>query len=618
MPEIPKPGRPSACEWTRAALLSANLSWTTLCLGGVLPATKLVTVVLTAALVAAHFGDAARGSRAHPAGWLLVPFLVYAAANAAWVSPFHWLAWADWLNWTQAAAVFWVTLNGIRSRPCRALVCSVLAALGVVAAFLAAYQHFVNPTWIMLVHVQAEQFVGRSSGPFGIPNSLGVFMAVLIPPAAALVLDRGRGTALRVASAAALAAFALAFVLAVSRGAWISLAAALAIRPLLSPGRGPLRRIAGMIGVLCSAAAVAGLLYLSFPLMRERVNQLVADAGEKTRPILWRGAWRIFEEHPAFGGGAGGFNALFEKFRPVGFRDEPVYAHCDYVNTLCDYGAVGFVLLFGAIGAIVWRCSGARGLAGAAFTGLLAFGFHLMVDFHLKVPALAMVFAAVSGFVTSEAWPEPERREGPGGAGARAVALMVALAFALFTFQGAVPMFRAEALRHAARHAIDKMGEKGVDVSGQRTELAEIRDELTRAVALDPMNAQAWSDKAYAESLWTLVEPAETMKLGVSVERDAGVAVSLCPYVAEFWIRKGIGLDMQRRWIEGGDCTVNALQLAPNRADTWYYQAYHLSLVPNEAGPALAAADVCLRLDPGLLLAQALRKRLGAQLQQPP
>jgi hypothetical protein len=179
-------------------------------------------------------------------------------------------------------------------------------------------------------------------------------------------------------------------------------------------------------------------------------------------------------------------------------------------------------------------------------------------------------------------------------------------------------MFRAEALRYAARHAIDKMGEQGVDVSGRRTELAAIRDELAKAVALDPMNAQAWSDKAYAESLWALVEPAETLRLGVSVERDAGVAVGLCPYVAEFWIRKGIGLDMQRRWIEGGDCTVNALQLAPNRADTWYYQAYHLSLVPNEAGPALAAADVCLRLDPSLLLAQILRKRLGAQLQQPP
>jgi hypothetical protein len=57
---------------------------------------------------------------------------------------------------------------------------------------------------------------------------------------------------------------------------------------------------------------------------------------------------------------------------------------------------------------------------------------------------------------------------------------------------------------------------------------------------------------------------------------------------------------------------IKALQLAPGRADVWYYQAYHLSLVPNEAGPAAAAADVCLRLDPGFLLAQILRQRLGA------
>jgi hypothetical protein len=63
---------------------------------------------------------------------------------------------------------------------------------------------------------------------------------------------------------------------------------------------------------------------------------------------------------------------------------------------------------------------------------------------------------------------------------------------------------------------------------------------------------------------------------------------------------------------------VHALQLAPARADVWYYQAYHLSLAEVEVGPAMAAADVCLRLDPGFLLAQLLRQRLEVRLKQHP
>lgn len=607
-----QPARASACEWARASLLSANLVWTTLCLGGVLPETRVVTVLLVAALAVVHFGDASAAGRAHPAGWLFLPFIAYAAANAAWVSPFHWLGWSDWLNWTEAWLVFWISLNGIRAAPCRALVACAFAALALAAAGMAAYQHFGNPTWIMLGRTQAQQFVGRSTGPFGIPNSLGVFAALLIPPSGALALGAGRGPWVRAAAALVTAALLVSFVLAISRGAWIALAAALALRPLLSGGRSLARRLAATLAALAGAAALAGVLYATFPLMKVRVDQLVEDMGEKTRPILWRGAWRIFEAHPVLGGGAGGFNSLFEKYRPQGYKDEPIYAHCDYLNTLADYGMTGFVLLAGAAAVAAFRASRARGLAGAAYTGLLAFGIHLMVDFHLKIPALALSFATIAAFVTAEGWSvgDPESRlSAPAG---RGLAVGVAAGFLALALVWAVPVFRAEALRQGARRFIDRMGATAADPRSRTGELQAARASLARAVQLDPANAQAWSDKAYADSLWALTRPGETAALGAETQRDAEMALSLCPLVAEFWIRKGTGLDMQGRWVAGGDCMVRALQLAPVRADVWYFQAYHLSLNPLESGPALAAADVCLRLDPGFLLAQVLRQRLGA------
>ncbi len=611
MSASPSPVRASAFEWARALLLSANLAWTTLCLGGFLPGTRVATALLTAALIAVHVADPARGARAHPAGWLPVPFLVYAAANVAWVTPVRWLGWFDWQNGFQAAAVFWVVLNGIESPACRRFLCVVLAALGAAAAVMAGYQHFVDPHWIMLGRRQAEQYVGRSSGPFGIPNSLGVLMALLIPPVGWVAFARGRPAALRALSAAVLVLLAAGFVLAVSRGAWLALAAAFAMRPLLSPGRSLARRAAAAAAAVAAAAGAVAILYAAFPLMHERIDLLVRDAGEHTRPIMWRGAWGIFREHPLLGGGAGGFDVLFEAFRPEGYLDEPYYAHCDYLNTLCDYGAVGFALLFGAVGILAWRCARATGLAGAAFTGLLAFAFHLLVDFHTKMPALALIVATVGALVTSEAWPAAARS--PVRPLARLAALGFAAAAVAMSVAWVVPKYRSEAARMSARAGIDKMASAGADVSGQAEALTQVREGCAAAIVLDPANAQAWSDRAYADSLWALVEPARTAELGGEVEREAGRALALCPVVPEFWIRKGTGLDMQRRWTEGGECFIQALQLAPQRADVWYYQAYHLSLVSNEAGPAMAAADLCLRLDPSFLLAQVLRQRLGSR-----
>ncbi|HEY5227965.1 MAG TPA: hypothetical protein VIJ19_05455, partial [Opitutaceae bacterium] len=314
---------------------------------------------------------------------------------------------------------------------------------------------------------------------------------------------------------------------------------------------------------------------------------------------------------PVFGGGAGCFDFLFEAFRPIGFHDEPVYAHCDYLNTLCDYGLVGFVLLFGAAAIVAWKCAGARGLGGAVFTGLVAFSLHLLVDFHLKIPALAMIVASLSGLLASEAWTTGGRKGADAGGATRASG-MVLSALVLFLALGwAAPKYQAEEIRRAAREKIDKMASAGTDVSHQRDALARIRSSMERSVAIDPYNAQAWSDRAYADSLWGLVEPAQTNSLGAQVESEAQRAIALSPIVAEFWIRKGAGLDMEGKWLEGGECTAQALQIAPGRADVWYYQAYHFSLNPVEKGPAIAAADFSLRLDPGFLLAQALRQRLA-------
>ena len=197
MPASPLPSRASVWEWAQTALLVGNLGWTTLCLGGYRPETLRITSALNGLLLVVHLlgralgGDGSR--RSHPAGWWLLPFLAYAAGNVLWLTPVPWLGWWDWLGWAQLILVFWVVLNGVRATATRTVLLGGLVAAASVAAALACYQRFVRPDWLMLGRTQADQFIGRSSGSFGIPNSLAALLLLLLPLLAVLALRRDVG-----------------------------------------------------------------------------------------------------------------------------------------------------------------------------------------------------------------------------------------------------------------------------------------------------------------------------------------------------------------------------------------------------------------------------------------
>lgn len=345
--------------------------WTTLCLGGYRAETMVVTSALTCSLLAVHFAERAAMGKTlpalHPAGWLPLPFLVYAAANVIAVSPVRWLGWLDWLGWANVLAVFWVGLNGLRSAAPRRALWLALVTLGVAAVAMACYQRFVRPGWLMLGREQAAQFFGRASGPFGIPNSLAAFLLLLLPASGALALRRGASAVARVWWIWVTLGFALGLLLSLSRGAWIALALALAAWPL-GKRRWAWRKRAGLAAVALAVAATVGAgVYAASPKARARFASLLHHAGESSRPILWRAAWKLFLEHPAAGSGAGSFNPLFERHRPGRFVDNPQWAHNDYLNTLSDYGAIGFGLLaFGAGGAAFAIRSRNRGCGAEA------------------------------------------------------------------------------------------------------------------------------------------------------------------------------------------------------------------------------------------------------------
>lgn len=632
MTEPPRASRATSAEWMQTALLAGNLVWTTCCYGGHRPETLVVTLLLTAVLLAVHLGAKALASGVprhgvHPAGWLFVPFLGYAGASASWISPVPWLGWLDVIWWGQLAVVFWVMLNGVTSRRPRHAIFLVLVVLAAGAVAVACYQRFVDPSWLPWGRSQAPQFHGRGSGWFGIPNSLAGLLILLIPATGALAFRRAATATERVWWGWILAVLLLGLLLTLSRGAWIALALALAAWPLGNPSWSWRRRL-GVLGLVLAAAAIAATtVHRLSPRARERLAALVRDSGERSRPLVWQGAWKLFCAAPVLGTGAGSFNVLFERHRPERFGDEPQWAHNEYLNTLSDYGLAGAALLAGAAGAVALRARRVRAVGrsgrdwleqeaprAALGAGVLAFALQLLLEFHLKIPALALAFAIVVALWMRPAWPAPRGR--PPTPFIRGLGIAAALA-ALAAGWVAMRFVRGEAERAAGREIIHQLALENGPPTGQRERLERARRHLERAVALAPGNGNAWADLSYAIALFSRVEPSAARALGEAAEAAAEEALRCATVHYEFWVRRGVARDLQGRWREAGGDFARAVLVAPANSLAWYYQADHLSRREATIPLAHGSLAVCLRLDPWNGPGVALRQRLAISARAP-
>lgn len=622
--------RQGAAEWIVAGFIIANLGWTTLCLGGYRPETMIVSSALTTMVLFLWLltaGAAETGVRLHFTALAMLPFLIYAAINAAWVSPVSWLGWWDWLGWGQMAATYWVVAHGIKSAKARWMLFGGMIALGVVAVALAFYQRSVDPGWLMMGRRQSPQFIGRCSGPFGIPNSLAALMNLLLPGLLAMTLQRGAGAVQRVLCGYLAALFALGALLTVSRGAWLALGAVLVAWPLLSLRGAPWRRVFWSAAVAAALLLLAAGLYRQVPGTRDRIDVLLRQRSEISRVILWQAGWALFRENPLLGAGAGSYNVVFERHRPARFWDAPRWAHNDYLNTLSDYGALGFALSFVVAAVMAWPMrklfraerDGAAGnsrqearfesLRKGLLLGLMAFALQLFVDFNLKIPALAQAAAIAAGLVVSSLswgwWSPPlfRSRRAAWWAGGGAALVLVVLYFGW-----ALPAVRAEARRYGARQELDQLQKMAPHAEGVEARWQGVHQRLVRAVDLYPRHGEAWSDLADALIHRARMRPAEKAALGRAAENAAARSLALSRAVPEFWARHGIALDLQGRRDEADADFKRALELAPRRADLWYYHAHHLSFTNREE--ARRAVAISLELDPWNGPALALQKHL--------
>ncbi len=606
-------------EWLLTIGLAVTMAWTTLCLGGALAETMVWASRATSVL--GLLGAMLFLLRPRALDWralLPVPFLLFALASVVWIAPAKWLAWREWFGWFQMWIWFVLGLHFCR-RPGQVwTVFGTLFALALVGVAMAAYQRFVDPKWMMLGRTQAEQFWWRSAGMFGVPNSLAALLELVLPFCLVWLGSRTVSVTRKVFCGWLAAVFLFALVLTGSRGGWIAVIVALALWPLLASGRNWRRGLAGGAVVLGVMALIFAVLYFASPAAKTRIDPFLRGEFESSRLLMWRVGVGLWERAPVLGTGAASYNVLFDQLRPRGHRHEPEWTHNDYLNTLSDYGLVGFGLWVGAGAGLMWLAWGqirklreenragqpvfdsARGRLGL-WLGLLAFAVHLSVDFHTKIPAVAWWFAWLLAVVARPVRPVAA----PRWAGILAACGVVVATLVVGSRADAA--YRAEALRYQARWKIDRiaLGKETIDGVVPRALI-----NLQEAVQIDPTNGRAWGDYSYAVALSWHVTRLNARATGARAEEAARRALRLAPLVAEHWIHLGVASDMQARHDEAEQAFRRALELAPHTAEWHYYYAYHLAARPGRRAEALQSTQTCLDLDPSNTQAESLRARL--------
>jgi O-antigen ligase len=203
--------------------------------------------------------------------------------------------------------------------------------------------------------------------------------------AAALVFALRGKPVLRLLTTIAVPLCVFAVFLTLSRGGLVALGASL-IAAIVVAGR---RR--GVVLGLAAAAVLATVIYFGAFAPAEARNRVLELQGGTGRTDIWTVGWRMVEDQPLLGVGAGNFpvasiHYLLEPgslMRTDFIVDNPKVAHNTYLNVLAELGVVGLALFLAVIAFPLWWAARAVGFAARAG------------DRQLEVLARAMVVVIV-------------------------------------------------------------------------------------------------------------------------------------------------------------------------------------------------------------------------------
>ena len=344
-----------------------------------------------------------------PAGWLplsLSPLDTHASALAL-IAPAAMFLAAIGLDPQQARRVVVVYLG--------------LAALGLM---LGAAQLFSPPGSPFYLYRTTNP--GSLVGFFANRNHEATFLLCLTPFAAVFASRRGMDER---EDQLALASWAMMALIIVGLGAVHSRAGLLLAIPALlgsiailwRAGSGRRRRGAALIG---GAVMVAGIAVVAAFALEPNLSRFSEDPGQEGRLRAWPHIERAATDLLPVGAGIGAFDRVYRDIEPLEFVTTVYlnHAHNDYLETWLEAGWAGAAIIAAVLAWLAWmtlrawlRPPGlAQDLQRAASVAVALVALHSTVDYPLRTPTMAVLFAFCCAILT---WrPEaPKARDGRGG-----------------------------------------------------------------------------------------------------------------------------------------------------------------------------------------------------------
>jgi O-antigen ligase len=445
------------CERAILACVLFILVWAPLDLGSTRPGAFLVIQGSTALAIAlwAVKWWVQRPFRLYwpPVCWAVLAFLLYAVPRCQMV-PVIYPAHDELVHVVVYVSLFFVIINNLNRKDSANIVALTLIIVGFSLSFFAVVQFVKHSTTIWTV-AKPDQYLSRGSGTFINPNSFAAYLEIIVPLALAyVVMGRFSATAKVLLTYAALAML-VGIVASLSRGGILAAAGALVLFCLILLAQKDYWLPAF---VTLTLLLIAGFIFAGqFDSVQRRFaqgfkNQKIESEG---RNYYWQAAEELFERQPVWGVGPAHFDVEFPTVRPWQAQDRPTYVHNDYLNTLCDWGVVGMVIIATFCGLLAWivvqawfsvrknandfssRRSDRKAFILGASIGVVALMLHCIVDFNMQIPAdaittitLMALIAAQARFVSDRYW------KNPGFGGKICLTVLAAGAVCFFVVQG--------------------------------------------------------------------------------------------------------------------------------------------------------------------------------------
>jgi O-antigen ligase len=210
--------------------------------------------------------------------------------------------------------------------------------------------------------------LGRISGLVGTANELASVLVTAMFLAGGLLLALKGSPLLRTLCFSAIAICLIGLFLTQSRAGLIALGTALFAAVVLGGRR---RFVVAVLVTLVSITTIGYFAFVATDEVRHRVTTFGSGTG---RTDIWTVGWRMVEDQPLRGVGAGNFpiasiHYLLEPgalLRDDFIVDNPKVAHNTYLNVLAELGVVGLALFLAVIAFSLWCAARALGVASQA------------------------------------------------------------------------------------------------------------------------------------------------------------------------------------------------------------------------------------------------------------